>query len=742
MFAVFCLLPAWYDETLRLKDSPTHRAGRSRVRAALGQLEAALEDAAAAVAAEPQNPDYLVARAMLLERLGRYQEAIEDYGSALPGLRAAGVPTFECLFNRGYCHKLLGRTEEAIAELEAAALQNTTSMTVRTVLGALYLSKRRYARAADVFAVVAQQQYGSAAAASNAALAAYLAVTADYDDSSPATRAASLNEQRQRAARTAALASARKPPAIAQLTGDSVANTPRDGEDDGGGGGGAAGSGSRRSLAKQVTKHREAAAAAAAAAAAGGGGGGGPGNLSARSLRARAAPSVAALLDEEVAADEGALPSPRPGRRGGTGAANTASTDAAGAAGAADGDSSEDELDGGGGGGGGGGPGGPEPPPTVYLPADPRQWAADVVRENEAQAVWDADKKLVLEQALKGFDTAMANQRALAKERAAAEAEAEAVGRPVERPGRHVLDSDTTAVEVGEAGDVPGGLLVVVDRRLRTPGTAVVHDREIEGGELQYNRGLVLLALGRLAEAAADLDAALAANPHHAHYPYYQCHLDMGNYPEAIDDLTTALEALPHSALLLFGRGGAQLAFAAGDVRAAAEDLQRAAEVCKGTLRGEGPLWESRKFMSSGSGTPDLSPALWYQLGCARARCGAASEAVSAFRRAAGLMPGHPVFLHELAKACQVAGDAAAALTHFNAVLKLQPRNARALLRRGLALKCLKRYDEAAADLLAARRLEPANPLMQLDMRSLGSVSFIELCAPGDEDDAYVMIKY
>ncbi len=32
----------------------------------------------------------------------------------------------------------------------------------------------------------------------------------------------------------------------------------------------------------------------------------------------------------------------------------------------------------------------------------------------------------------------------------------------------------------------------------------------------------MLLSLGRLAEAEADLDAALAANPHHAHYPYYQ----------------------------------------------------------------------------------------------------------------------------------------------------------------------------------------------------------------------------
>ncbi|KAG2424237.1 hypothetical protein HXX76_014621, partial [Chlamydomonas incerta] len=378
----------------------------------------------------------------------------------------------------------------------------------------------------------------------------YLAVTADYDDSSPATRAASLNEQRQRAARAAALASARKPPAIAPLAGDSVTNTPRDvGEDAGGGGGGGGG---RRSLAKQVTKHREAAAAAAA------GGGGGPGNLSARSFRARAAPSVAALLDDVLAADEGALPSPRPGRKGGAGAAGASAADA----GAEAGDSSDDEL--GGEHGGGGGPGGPEPPPTVYLPADPRQWAADVVRENEAQAVWDADKKLALEQALKAFDAAVANQRAAARERAAAEAEAKATGRPVERPGRHVLDSDTTAVEVGEGGDIPGGLLLVVDRRHRTPGTAVVHDREIEEGEMQYNRGLVLLALGRLAEAAADLDAALAANPHHAHYPYYQAVVcaRRGQDDEAIAWDNLALQrnpayfhALYHLGLVLHLRG-------------------------------------------------------------------------------------------------------------------------------------------------------------------------------------------
>lgn len=43
-----------------------------------------------------------------------------------------------------------------------------------------------------------------------------------------------------------------------------------------------------------------------------------------------------------------------------------------------------------------------------------------------------------------------------------------------------------------------------------------------------------------------------------------------------------------------------------------------------------------------------------YQLGCAQARCGRAAAAVASFRRACSTMPGHPVFLHELAKACQV----------------------------------------------------------------------------------------
>lgn len=81
---------------------------------------------------------------------------------------------------------------------------------LQAVLGVLYLQKRRYAKALDCFAVVAQQHAASAAAANNAALAAYLATTADYDDSSAATRAASVLAQRQRSAALAS-ASMRRP---------------------------------------------------------------------------------------------------------------------------------------------------------------------------------------------------------------------------------------------------------------------------------------------------------------------------------------------------------------------------------------------------------------------------------------------------------------------------------------------------------------------------------------------------
>ncbi|GFR50023.1 hypothetical protein Agub_g12173, partial [Astrephomene gubernaculifera] len=434
----------WYDEAIRLRDCPAYRAARCRARSALGQLEGALEDASGAAEGEPQNADYQFSRALLLERLGRFQAALEGFGAALRLLRAEGRPIFECLFNRGYCYKMLGQTDAAITELEAAMAQNTTSMTVRTVLGVLYVSRRRYARALDVFSVVAAQQSASASAANNAALAAYLAVTSDFDDSSPATRAASAAALKQRAARMATVSAARRE---GGATADSVEGSP---------------SRLRRRYAAGSGRVQAAVATAEIL----------------RNARGRAATSLLDSDDdgdddekEEVAAVGQAphrlppislsrnpslrpatapsAPSPsashhpstsNPGRDTAPGKQDHrtrqggrhpeegdqgddgSSTDSSSSSSSSDDEGGGEEARGitGGGtaGGGGGGGGGGEPLPTVYLPADPRQWAADVVRENESQTVWEADKRSALEGALRGFDAALSNQEArMAEER-------------------------------------------------------------------------------------------------------------------------------------------------------------------------------------------------------------------------------------------------------------------------------------------------------------------------------------
>lgn len=41
---------------------------------------------------------------------------------------------------------------------------------------------------------------------------------------------------------------------------------------------------------------------------------------------------------------------------------------------------------------------------------------------------------------------------------------------------------------MGQAADIPEGILLMLTNALRVPGTSVAHDKEIEEGELLYNR--------------------------------------------------------------------------------------------------------------------------------------------------------------------------------------------------------------------------------------------------------------
>lgn len=54
------------------------------------------------------------------------------------------------------------------------------------------------------------------------------------------------------------------------------------------------------------------------------------------------------------------------------------------------------------------------------------------------------------------------------------------------------------------------------------PGHPVIHSKELQQGELLYNRARALLLLNRADEATADLDDAVKVNAVHPHFPHFR----------------------------------------------------------------------------------------------------------------------------------------------------------------------------------------------------------------------------
>lgn len=107
--------------------------------------------------------------------------------------------------------------------------------------------------------------------------------------------------------------------------------------------------------------------------------------------------------------------------------------------------------------------------------------------------------------------------------------------------------------------------------------------------------------------------------------------------------------------------------------------------------------------------------------------------AAAAFERAVACLPSHPALLHELAKSFHAIGDHKAAVVHYSKVLRLQPGNARALCRRGLARHALKDYEGAANDIEDAKKMDPNDACLRVDYRDLRSSVRDVLGRPGDE---------
>ena len=145
-------------------------------------------------------------------------------------------------------------------------------------------------------------------------------------------------------------------------------------------------------------------------------------------------------------------------------------------------------------------------------------------------------------------------------------------------------------------------------------------------------------------------------------------------------------------------------------------------------------MWEGSKVIGGSPDPPDLTAPLYYHLGVLRARSGQKHEACEAFEVACNLLPAQPAYVHELAKSRQACGDYYGAVEAFNRVILIQPRNARALFRRGLAYRSLGRYEEAAKDMEQAKILDPTEPAFHVNYKALSGVDVIEIAKSGLED--------
>ncbi|MGN9784219.1 tetratricopeptide repeat protein [Nonomuraea sp. ZG12] len=92
------------------------RANRAQLTAMRGDLEGALPDLDAAIAADPGYPDYYLDRGNLLHRLGRPEEAVADYETAM----RAGPPFPEPYYNRSEVRYAQGDLAGALADLDYA----------------------------------------------------------------------------------------------------------------------------------------------------------------------------------------------------------------------------------------------------------------------------------------------------------------------------------------------------------------------------------------------------------------------------------------------------------------------------------------------------------------------------------------------------------------------------------------------------------------------------------------------
>ena len=247
------------------------------------------------------------------------------------------------------------------------------------------------------------------------------------------------------------------------------------------------------------------------------------------------------------------------------------------------------------------------------------------------------------------------------------------------------------------AGDAAAGALVRVARLGEEAGDWAGAERAIDAAldlrpkfpDLHYQRGRILLAVGRRAEARKALDAALKLHPGYAAARVERALLDAreGLIGEALE----ALRALGRECRVeeprAFERGLAALRDA--DWGEAGAHLSRALKLSDPALeerlerfrglieRGEAAAAAAliRETLATHPGYPDL----YYLLGTAELRQGYTDDAIASLARALELHPEFHVARVQFARALQALGETASAVEVLGQVLGVEPEHAEAL---------------------------------------------------------------
>ncbi len=248
-----------------------------------------------------------------------------------------------------------------------------------------------------------------------------------------------------------------------------------------------------------------------------------------------------------------------------------------------------------------------------------------------------------------------------------------------------------------QAGDAAAGALVRVARLAEEAGDWAGAERAIDTAldlrprfpDLHFQRGRIMLAVGRRAEARKALDRALELHPGYAAARVERALLDARE--GLIGEALAALRALGRECKVeeprAFERGLAALEEA--DWGEAGVHLSRALKLSDPALeerlerfrglieRGEaaGAATLIRETLATHPGYPDL----YYLLGTAELKQGHPDDAIASLARALGLHPEFHAARIQLARAFQSLGETPQALELLGQVLEAEPEHAEAL---------------------------------------------------------------